>query len=354
MAIGVSDQSSPKQFPLVQGLRAIAALSVAFAHIAHDALIADPTAAGLASVVNAMPWTAGVDVFFVISGFVITHSSRALFQTPHAAQRFLARRIARIVPLYWTMTTVFLITLSLLPQAINGAIGDAGYILKSYLFIPGARPDGLVEPPLGLGWTLNYEMFFYLVFALFLRWRQAQAVASVCAVLAFAVLAQSLAGFDAVALATWCNPIILEFCAGMLLALLPGRIAFPVWARAAAVVAAVIAFHLQPESWPRVIAQGLPAAVLVAAAALGKPARKPLGFVRLGDASYALYLVHPFVMRAANLIWQRLGHPGGPVVFVLLGLGAAQLAALLIYARFEKPTIKTLRNWLDVRTKTIG
>ena len=335
-----------RQFPLVQALRAIAAFSVALTHILYDALGMAPGAVPVQRAYGAMPWVAGVDIFFVISGFVIVHASRPLFGAKGAAGHFAMRRLARIVPPYWLMTTLFLGVMLLLPGSINGDAGGLGYIVKSYLFIPCARPDGLVQPVLGLGWTLNYEMFFYLAFVFFLFFRQVIAVILATILLTAFVLAGRAGLLHGVVLQTWSDPIVLEFCAGMLLALLPGKFTLHAAIRVAIVVGALILLYLQP-GWNRLAAYGIPAAALVFAAIIGKPApgmpRVEIWLIRLGDASYALYLVHPFVMRAVALLWLHLHKPGGVYAYIAICLALAQIAALAIHKFFERPVTRWLR-----------
>jgi exopolysaccharide production protein ExoZ len=345
-------QPKPRRFPLVQALRAVAAASVALTHILYNALAMAPGAVIVRQLYRAMPWSAGVDIFFVISGFVIVHASRSLFTTPGAAKLFLQRRLTRVVPLYWLMTSLFLIETMISPDAINGALGGAVFIAKSYLFIPCARPGGVVQPVLGLGWTLNYELFFYVIFTPFLRLRQAQAVTGATLLLAAFVLAAPHGLLHGVILQTWSNPIILEFCAGMLLALLPSSFTLHAIPRLAIVAAVLVLLHLQP-GWSRLAACGIPAAVLLFAAVTGKAsARLPrieIGLVMLGDASYALYLVHPFVMRAMALLWQHLHRPGGIYAYILACLVLAQLTAIVIHYWFEIPVTRQLRAVLEER-----
>lgn len=288
--------------------------------------------------------------FFVISGFVIVYSSRGLFTRPDASRLFLARRLARIVPLYWFTTTLFLVNFLLLPGAIHGTVGGLGYILKSYAFIPAARPEGLVQPALGLGWTLNYEMFFYAVFTPFLFLRQHRAVICATTSLTLFVLAGALIGFPGTALPFWSNPIILEFCAGMGLAFLPGRLALPWAPRALLAIAALAALHVHTQEGPeRFYAWGLPAVMLILAASTAKPATRlpalELWLVRLGDASYALYLIHPFVMRAVSLIWHHLH--ASALAYAGLCLVLSQITALAVHKYGERPATRWLRTRLE-------
>ena len=348
----MSASTAKQGFPLIQALRACAAFAVAITHIMHDALQLSPGNALLQHFYAAMPWTAGVDVFFVISGFVIAHSSRGLFARPHAARLFLARRLARIVPLYWAVTALFLLEFLTLPGAIHGTIGGPAYVLKSFAFIPAVRPDGVVQPPLGLGWTLNYEMFFYAVFAPFLVLRRRVAVPAAVFCLAAFVLAGAFIGFPGIVLPFWSNPIILEFCAGMLLAFLPGRLTLPVALRVLLTLAALLALHLHFHEGPeRFYAWGLPAIALVLAASTGRPvSRLPsleLWLVRLGDASYALYLIHPFVMRGVTMFWHHVH--ASALLYAALCLVLAQAMALAVHHYGERPVTKWVRARLEPR-----
>ena len=112
------------------------------------------------------PWLAGVDIFFVISGFIMVYASSRWFGSARAPRVFLAHRIARIVPLYWATMMVYLAVLLLTPWLLNSEYLAPHFVIASFLFIPAARPDGLVQPLYSLGWTLNYEMFFYALFAI--------------------------------------------------------------------------------------------------------------------------------------------------------------------------------------------
>jgi exopolysaccharide production protein ExoZ len=341
-------------YPWVQGLRAAAALAVAFLHVTHDAIVADRDPTGLIAAANRfMPWTAGVDIFFVISGFVIVHASASLFATPGGSREFLRRRLIRIVPLYWLMTTLFLGAALLRPASVHGTMGGPAYILASYLFLPWPRPDGLPQPALELGWTLNYEMFFYLVLALFLRLPRLRAVLGSAAVLSLLVAAGRIHTFDSLALRFWSDPIVLEFVLGMVLALgVAYGLTLPGWLRLALVAGACLGLHLLAETqsgW-RVTSFGACGALLVAAAVTGRkperggPAMQTL--VRLGDASYALYLCHPFVMRGFTLLGAHLGPPTevSGIVYVVLSLAAAQLCALAINTGFERKLSAMLKG----------
>ncbi|WP_331326040.1 acyltransferase [Methylorubrum populi] len=202
-------------------MRAFAALLVVIHHAQHEAATLAGRI-GAAFVPGAwLPWPAGVDVFFVISGFIIVHAAGPLYGRPGARARFAAHRIARLVPLYWLVTGLYLALGLAAPALLSGEGGppDGARVLASFLFWPMARPDGAVLPLYGLGWTLNYEMAFYALFALGLGLSRRGAVAWLVAALALLVLVGRLVPSPPVPLVFWSDPIILEFALGAGLAL---------------------------------------------------------------------------------------------------------------------------------------
>ena len=106
---------------------------------------------------------AGVDLFFVISGFVMVYASERMFGRAGGQLQFITRRLIRIVPLYWLVTPLYLVMALAIP-AFEKSYSVAS-VVASYLFIPWPRLDGIMQPLVGQGWTLNYEMFFYAIFA---------------------------------------------------------------------------------------------------------------------------------------------------------------------------------------------
>jgi peptidoglycan/LPS O-acetylase OafA/YrhL len=353
-AAGRGSDEPVKIFPWIQALRAAAALAVAFFHVSHDAINGGGDPRGIiAGIINFMPWEASVDVFFVISGFVIVHSSAGLFGQPAGPGIFIRRRLTRIIPLYWIMTTAFIAVLLLGRAEINGDIGGPLYLLMSYLFIPWPRPDGLVQPALGLGWTLNYEMFFYVLITPFLLAPRIGAVAGVVLVCCALVLAGQFLGFHNPQLAYWSSPIILDFLAGMMLAqLLAGGVRLSKAAIWGLIFGAAIMLHLFAHIPPgaRAFAWGVPAAALVATACLGSAIPRLTGFSRLlillGDASYAMYLVHPFIMRGFTILWRRfhVANELAGIIYVLAGVAVAQSCAVLLHLYVERRLYRMLRR----------
>ncbi|MGI6245112.1 MAG: acyltransferase family protein [Pseudochelatococcus sp.] len=342
-----------RRFALVQVLRAVAAVFVVFHHAQFDALhFAGP---GGFAPDRSLPWEAGVDIFFVISGFIIVHSSRRLFAAPGAARTFLTRRLIRVVPLYWLATAAFLAIGLLLPRALNSPAPDAAEIAASFLFWPYLNGLGVAQPVFSLGWTLNYEMAFYLVFALAIALPGRSA--SVAMTLFFAVLA-GLGQLVALPmpLAFWAEPLVLEFVFGLWIAWIAVAAREAGWRpgvvlRVLLAAMAIRMLHddLTADGIDRAVAWGVPAAMLVAAAVLGSEARGPSPllrpFVVLGDASYALYLFHPFALRAVRLLLADANID--PRTYVVIALSVAVILALAVHLVIERPVTRWLRRRLS-------
>ena len=197
---------------------------------------------------------AGVDVFFVISGFVMVYASERLFARPGATRTFLLRRAARIVPMYWIASTILLANILLRFPSLSAATGGSSwdYVVTSYLFFPSVRADGSDMPLLAVGWTLFYEAFFYLVFGLLIflpRQRASWRSAASCALSSCSGCWSNCPTRSP----TGANPIILEFVCGMGLAVAyRDGLRLPSWASyglLAAGLAALAWAWAYPPSW---------------------------------------------------------------------------------------------------------
>ena len=294
--IGRSTPAPPGRLSNIQVLRGIAAVMVVIYHIGNEF-----SERGISNGVPGIEMgSAGVDIFFVVSGFIMVHSTAAAFGESGAPMLFLARRAARLVPLYWLITSVF--AAILVWQARHtGLPGETWrWLGASYAFLFYPHGDGGDFPLYAQGWTLNFEMFFYACFAAVLPLRRTVALWT---------LAAGLAGLTVLGLAValpwpvdrWADTNILEFVFGLGLAALEASgLRLPLPAAATLTVGGFTVFALtigSVDDWLplRGFVWGPPAAAVVAAAALYCPRRG--GAVRatlerFGDASYALYLVH--------------------------------------------------------------
>ena len=203
----------------IQARRFVAAMLVVLAH--STAMVNERMH------LDMFKWRAGwsgVDIFFVISGFVMAISSSTLLQRANGWKIFITRRLIRIVPLYWVATTLKLATLIALPALALDSPLELWNTIASYLFIPTFDDKSLLDAPLlKVGWTLNYEMFFYAIFtlALFLGKSPLKFTAAIFAI-AVAVNLFSTPKFPYAY--GFLEPILMEFVMGMLVAKLCMRV----------------------------------------------------------------------------------------------------------------------------------
>ncbi|MBU6268684.1 MAG: acyltransferase [Sphingomonadales bacterium] len=289
----------------------------------------------------------GVDLFFAISGFVMIVSTGRSIPAPAT---FLRRRVIRVAPLYW-LATLFTVGW----YHVLGKPPQPGAVIHSLLFLPHAGPTGRVAPVLDVGWTLNYEFAFYALFAAALGRTVTGTAARVTALLAALVAAGAVWNLP-LPLWAWARPIVLEFGAGIAVALLWRRhIHLSPTVRAALLLAGLALAAMWDTGGPatgaqRVLTVGLGGALVLAAAVLGPLALPAARLWRTGgDISYALYLCHIPVMLVTQYAWQALGWTRGAALLPLFMAGtvAASFAmALLVHRHVEKPATDWLnRQW---------
>lgn len=332
----------PRQFVSVQYLRAVAALMVVGIHL-QEQLARYGWETGLIDY-----GSAGVDIFFVISGFVMWHTTTR----PVSPLTFYYRRIVRIVPLYWLLTSVMLAVLLVAPALVNSAEFDGAHVLASYLFIAHPHPGqaDAVFPLLVPGWTLNYEIFFYLIFgSLLVLGRHARLRSLLYVMLTLSILHFALADRTGVA-GFYTNPILLEFAAGAVLGYAVERGATISWSRAWVLIAIGAALIVAHFDVIRIVRDGLGAILIVSAIVLAEARksapRHPLALL-IGDASYSIYLGHVLVLAALAKAYERIGGfetLAGVLVYVAIVLVAVVVAAITLYRGFEKPSLALLRR----------
>lgn len=357
----------------LQALRAIAAIMVVVLHAEELVrLYAEAHGHGFSSF-TALPLAAGVDMFFVISGFVIVFASRKLFATQGGWGEFMRRRLIRIVPLFWTALTFRLLVLAAGAFAGAKAFPDLTAIVTSYLFIPydaqGFGPE-YPFPILDLGWTLNFEMFFYVLFACFIALPRERAVAMMVACLGVGVVIASFVQPEMVVLRFWLRPITWEFAFGAIIATAFMRgVVLPWTARVAMLLAALLIWQIPVAwfadvsgpgfyGWTRLGVWGAGAILVVAAAVLGPISFRSLwsrGLAHLGDSSYALYLLHPFVFLLVKGVLSKVAVP--PTLYwplVLATTALAVAAAALFHTYVENTAVLWLRRVTGKRTVARG
>ena len=298
----------------------------------------------------------GVDIFFVLSGFVMVYSSGRLVSARDGWKVFAERRISRIVPLYWIATTLKLALLFLTAGLIRHSQFNLWQTFCSYSFIPAYNVDHEIEPLLGVGWTLNFEMFFYVIFAisLFLRVNVYRFCGVVLSALA---LGSHYHRPGSSAISFYATSMVIEFFFGMLIAkacLL--RWHLPRWWAALVLAGAFVWMlnRLPPVDSPRGLTVGIPAALIVYGTASLESifSRVPGWLVYLGDASYAIYLFHPMCSPGAPALLSKM-HVNSGFLAVILSLVIATFVGCIVHAYVETPINVLLRDRVRVRHERI-
>lgn len=350
---------------IIQALRAIAALLVVSTHV-ETAFRENAELAGT-------PWVSqfgglsgfggvGVDIFFIISGFIMVYVGVPYFRRENSIKDFLMRRILRIYPIYWLVTLLLIgfasvkTTLGLMSgQSLTESLDfDLQWyrLLGAFTLFPTYNELGNIQPVVGVGWTLSFEVFFYFVFALaiFLGFRWAALV--VASVFAFLVFAPLPLGTSPLGLFLT-DPILLEFPAGMLIgyAVVLG-LRPPKWLLVTSIMLALagylvgIIFNFDYSY--RYLYRGLPSALLVFGLIFWEIRfgfKVPPLLVKLGDASYSIYLIHTIVIgylvipvvRAIPLLQRVQVDILGVFAFVL-----ATVVGVLLYEKVERPLLHLL------------
>lgn len=349
---GSRDPATRKRRPLsdriraLQILRFVAASMVAWVH-------ACPAAFHLVG----NPWNGphsefgsnGVDIFFVLSGAIIYKSAfEKGGQTPGG---FFWRRFLRVAPLYYLATAIWFVV-----GRYSGTGGTFGIpnIVSSLTFWPAL--EGLTEPILQPGWSLDFEMLFYLSATLVL-WRRA-ALGALIACFATSWLLRDMTGFAAFQILG--NPVIIEFALGVLIVMLwKPKSPAPIWFAISLIAigfAGLFFLYLPPGSsaayWtlsgaisiPRVLFWGLPSGVILLGALMIEPHLRGnwiKALVLLGDASYSIYLVHfPVIWLCAAMMPRGITPWVTLPLFLALGIGSG----VLIYFFIETPMRRALRK----------
>jgi exopolysaccharide production protein ExoZ len=319
----------------IQYLRALAAIAVVLFHAAK--MTRHSFEAG----------AAGVDVFFVISGFLMWTIGRRYEGIPFA---FLAKRAGRIVPLYWLLTLALAALALLVPPPFHGygPKPSAAHLLSSMFFVP---ENG--APVIVAGWTLNFEVFFYLLFALsLLLTARTRLVALTATLIGLFVVGRWLLPTSPI-LVVVTSPLLLEFLGGVWLgkAWTQG-IRLPKWAGAVVAIAGAVAivevprFGIYPEA-VRAYVWGMPALLVVGGALSLEPILRSRALKFLGDASYSIYLVHVTGLAWAGLALAPLHLPFalGYGVCVALAVGAGCLCHVFV----EQPLLDAFHPRPGVR-----
>jgi exopolysaccharide production protein ExoZ len=340
----------------VQALRAVAVLLVVGVHIGNTygfetRYLGSPHVAGWMR----LPGSAGVDLFFVISGVIILTTAWPTFSTTGAARQFAYRRVTRIYPPYWVVTALVLIVYVIRPNLVNSHDVHRPEVLQSLLILP-QRGD----PLLSVGWTLVYELYFYAIFTFALLFSRRFLPLIIGGWAAATLVLHAVVGSTH---NSWLylvsDPKDLEFVFGVAIGYLIVRrtLVAPRLLFGAALLALVVLLGnlaiAAPVDFPsaayRVGAVGGAFAVLVYAAVgleLIRGARTPRALERVGDGSYSVYLWHVPVLAVVGLVLERVFPAPLPfhLLVVALAFAAAVVSGVVLYELIERPLLRAFHT----------
>jgi exopolysaccharide production protein ExoZ len=347
--------SEKRIFNNLQALRGIAALLVCAFHYRY---IINET---WSEVLFANGWI-GVQIFFIISGFIMVHTtSRIKSNFQAGAKKFLVSRIIRIVPLYYICTFLFIV------DDLNDGylIENGSRLLHSLLFI---YPEKTlkINPSLEVGWSLNYEMMFYFLFTVAILFGLNKLrflyiwFFIVIFLIPLLLLGEISSNYKSYMEYPWgyinfiSNPILMHFLLGVILAqIIPKLKISKSVANSMMILSFVLLFvyitdttGIPINNWFDLLAGGFVVFSVLINDFHEKGLKLPSIFVKLGDMSYSFYLVHPIVIGYIPLLFLKLSFlkqlKGTPLfVFTLL---LTLICSWIFYKTVEVTLTNYLRN----------
>ncbi len=336
-----------EQFASLELLRAIASLMIVLFH-AHS--IAQKHAIALAEPFFDAPlwWHSCIDLFFTMSGFLMIHMSRNLYGAPNGLRVFAIRRLSRTPPLYWIYTTAIAALFLLKPAMSQYGPIDWQTYLGSIFFYPMER-----KPVIAIGWTLNYEIFFYCIIGLSLLFPYEKGWKFAIGVLASVVALGKIFAVTSNPWLTWTDPLMLDFVIGILVAVIYYRgVAFGNWGSVALVALGMflITCYRTPGDFDfaRIETMGIGMGLIIAAATWRKTALSfgkaaPI-ISQLSQQAYTMYLCHILVLKCIEMVYFKFANGWWANVGYILGGTLLTIAASkVLYELLERPLTEYLR-----------
>jgi len=309
-------------------------------------------------------WTSiGLDLFFVISGLIMTIVVKSYMKKPSGWFNFFIKRMIRIIPLYWLYSIIVYGERFIIKHPVTG-----GEIAKTILFFPILAAKNVILPIIGQGWSLTYEMYFYSIIVIFLFLK----IKNIFPYLLGLLIALALAGYylnpPDVLLKFVCTPILIEFALGVAIGVAYNSAVANFQKlnkkliKRLSVVVGVIGLVLmlssmnldsdhistpfyvitdQHTAMLRSLIWGLPCGLFVLGILFMEllfDINIPKVLIKVGDASFSGYLTHILVILVIGKAFERFNLLNGDV-FVIVATLAATVASLPLYTYVEKPLL---------------
>jgi exopolysaccharide production protein ExoZ len=336
------------QFVGMDILRAIAAMMILLFH-AHS--IAERQAFSRDYKIFSTPnfWYACIELFFVMSGFLMVHMSYEMYGQPGAWKAFLIRRVVRTPPLYYAYTIVVFSLFLILPNLTDIPVTFARFI-NSLLFIPSSNP-----PIITIGWTLNYEVYFYILVGvgLFLRFPFGPMLTA--GILVTAAILGQIYMPQVEPFRLWTANILLDFVIGIIVAVMYYRnFALGFCLRWLLFFSALVLLSLPIDVDDGTLARplvfgtavGLIVAVLTLRQSQPRFGAIETPLVNLGARAYTIYLSHILILKLVEKVlfryWQG---PTAAYAYIVVGAVTVLIVSAVLYEVVERPLTKILQAW---------
>jgi len=343
----------------IQFLRAVAVVLVVYVHILDSSVFANPQQKNFYYLEN---WGAiGLDLFFVISGFIMTIIAPNYTENKNWKD-FLVKRALRIIPLYWLLS-VFSVVMSV----AKGATFTGEKILKTLLFIPFFDGEAFVFPIIPVGWSLSLEIYFYALIAALLVFSNKEHIyKNLITLLMVLVVAGYLFKPTHQLLKFLTSPLLLEFALGIVAGIIfkranlieninskrylkTGIIASTIMGLGLMILsiftgfsnvadAAVVSDNPSIAAF-RTFVWGLPCAIFLTGFVLLEnlyQIKTPRIFIMLGDASYSCYLLHTTVLIPICMKIFKLSGIGNGDMYIFISLLVVSLGSIVFYQYGER------------------
>lgn len=347
-----------KRIQNIQALRGLAVTSVVLMHL----MIMEKKFGGAQTLLSGSMIFRffGVDLFFIMSGFLMVTITRGKFQDPVNALKFLYARLAKIYPIYWIFTSLVLIVYLIRPEWVNSYQGNQVDILSSFLLIPEQT-----LPLIIVAWTLVHEMYFYIVFTviiLFVREKYLKHSILLWGIIALAI--NLLVGPVNPFIKVISHPLTFEFIAGCFLAyiyhnsdikisrkiLLPAAVLSLVISLAAYYRFQSVTGEIEMPGWWRILIFGLPALITVFCMIYAEKDGFTIHniFYSIGNASYSIYLTHVLTLSAFGHFWSMFAADGiiDNIVMIPVSFALVLLTGFISYNYLEKPLLNLSKKIL--------
>ena len=329
----------------IQVLRAIAAFLVVFNHIGAYVYSQVKGDSLFMSTGFVYMGGFGVHIFFCISGFIMAYSHKGEHGV-RSALSFMGKRVWRIYPIYWIWTVI---TLLMLKQQY---LSDTNLVINSLILTPDIMKNGQGRLILGQGWTLQYEMYFYLVFGLCVALAR-RFLFQIISFIIIAVMIYAPSHIEGQYSIFFGNNIVLDFIMGIICAWTYRKFSYMHINNIIPVSVCVLAFAsscwltLSVGGMDRLYSMGIPAFIIVMACPFirTKDNKTTRFLVFCGEASYTTYLCHLIFVPLITLILPALIYLNVPADISMIGLSLlVAIMSLPAYIIIEKPIIGIARR----------